>query len=218
MMVLLKKEPTGYKWHVGLAVEVRNTSQLACPLGARQILHLPYSLAAVPGKIGITHRRECMHQTPLAYERQPGESDRAFAAFCCYRDLGPKRSLDEVGKRLYGDHTRRKRGSTGRVREWSAKWNWRERGAAWDAHLDRQTCESQEQARREMGERHARVAVALQEKAIQRLKAMKLEELSSADLLRYAIEAAKLERQPEAVEYASKIGRLPKRTGRPFPA
>jgi hypothetical protein len=55
-----------------------------------------------------------------------------------------------------------------------------------------------------MGERHAKLAVALQEKAVQRLRAMKLEELSSSDLLRYAIEAAKLERlargEPESIQ------------------
>jgi hypothetical protein len=147
---------------------------------------------------------EALSATPLLYERQPSESDRAFAAFCCYRDLGPKRSLDEVGKRLYGGQSGRKRAATGRVQAWSSKWHWRERVAAWDAHLDRQTREAQEQARREMGERHAKLAVALQEKAIQRLKAMPLEELSSTDLLRYIIEAAKLERlargEPESIQ------------------
>jgi hypothetical protein len=145
-----------------------------------------------------------MSDTPLPYERQPSESDRAFAAFCCYRDLGPKRSVDEVGKRLYGGHLGRKRGATGRLQEWSSKWHWRERAAAWDAHLDCQTREAQERARKEMGERHAKVAVALQEKAIQRLKAMKPEELTSADLLRYFVEAARLERlargEPESIQ------------------
>src|SRR6516164_7874165 len=126
--------------------------------------------------------------TPLAYERQPNESDRAFAAFCCYRDLGPKRSLDEVGKRLYRGRSGRKRGATGRIQEWSIQWNWRERAVAWDAHLDCQTREAQEQARREMGQRHAQVALALQEKAILRLKAMSPEELSSSDLIRYFVE------------------------------
>src|SRR5437660_1461972 len=147
---------------------------------------------------------QAMSDTRLPYERQPGESDRAFAAFCCYRDLGPKRSLDEVGKRLYGGQSGRKRAATGRVQEWSSNWQWRERVAAWDAHLDQQTREAQEKARREMGERHAKLAVALQEKAIQRLKGMKPEELSSADLLRYFVEAVKLERlsrgEPDTIE------------------
>jgi hypothetical protein len=75
---------------------------------------------------------------------------------------------------------------------------------AWDAHLDRQTREAQEQARREMGQRHAQVALALQEKAILRLKAMSPEELSSSDLIRYFVEAAKLERlsrgEPDSIE------------------
>src|SRR5438093_1551937 len=97
-----------------------------------------------------------MPATTVPYERQPGESDRAFAVSCCCRDLGPKRSLDEVGKRLYRGQSGRKQAAPGRVQDWSAKWRWRERVAACAPHLERQNREAQEKARREMAERHAK--------------------------------------------------------------
>jgi hypothetical protein len=50
------------------------------------------------------------------------------------------------------------------------------------------------QAIEDMNRRHVQEAQALQGKAIQRLKALDLDRLSPADVLRYCIESAKLER------------------------
>jgi hypothetical protein len=142
-----------------------------------------------------------MPDSSSPFDRQPRETAKAFAAFVVFRDLGPERSV----LKAYRQKTGRKHAkqATGVWNGWATAFNWQSRVAAWDSHLDRQTREAQERARREMGERHAKVAVALQEKAIQRLKAMKPEELSSADLIRYAVEAAKLERlargEPESI-------------------
>jgi hypothetical protein len=141
-----------------------------------------------------------MHQTPLRYERQPGETVKAYAAFCVYRDLGAGRGLRDACRRFYGESVAKR----GQIEQWSKQWKWVERAKAWDDELDRVNREAQAKARKEMGERHAKVAVALQEKAIQRLKSMKPEELSSSDLIRYFVEAAKLERlsrgEPDSIE------------------
>ena len=77
---------------------------------------------------------------------------------------------------------------------WSSKFNWVERASAWDEHLDDKNREAQEKARRDMGERHAKMAVEVQEMAIQRLKAMKPEELTPTQVLSFITEATKLER------------------------
>jgi hypothetical protein len=54
-----------------------------------------------------------------------------------------------------------------------------------------------------MAERHAQEARGLQAKALERLRALRPEELGPADVLRYFVEAAKLERlalgEPETV-------------------
>src|SRR3974390_3008501 len=64
---------------------------------------------------------------PLAFEQQPRESDKAFAAFSLYLSLGPERSLAAVAAKL---------GKCGSLMErWSGKFAWRERVRAHGAHL-----------------------------------------------------------------------------------
>jgi hypothetical protein len=146
--------------------------------------------------------------SPEPWERQAGESARAFGAFCAYRDLGPRRSLRSAAAQYYG------RSTAAVVRQcntWSSAFRWVERADAWDQHLDAQARQAQETARREMAERQAREARALQAKAVQRLQALRPEELGPADVLRYFIEAAKLERlalgEPDAVQRQELTGR-----------
>src|SRR5215467_5679024 len=89
---------------------------------------------------------------PVPWERQPGESARAFAAFCLFRDIGPRRSLRECCRRFYGDRTM---SNLGQSSTWSGKWQWVERCRAWDDHLDALARQEQERQRKEMVERHA---------------------------------------------------------------
>ena len=63
----------------------------------------------------------------MAFEQQPGESDRAFAAFSLYLSQGPERSTAAVATKLAK--------SEQLVRRWSAKFGWTERVAAYGAHL-----------------------------------------------------------------------------------
>jgi hypothetical protein len=55
-----------------------------------------------------------------------------------------------------------------------------------------------------MAERHATMAMGLQRKALERLQKMPADELAASDVLRYLVEAAKLERlargEPEEVQ------------------
>lgn len=142
------------------------------------------------------------------WERQPGESARAFGAFCVYRDLGPRRSLRAAAEKYY------QRSSLAVLRQcntWSSAFCWVERASAWDRHLDAEARRAQEEARRDMAERQAREARALQAKAVERLKVLRPEELGPADVLRYFVEAAKLERlalgEPDAVQRQELTGR-----------
>ncbi len=63
----------------------------------------------------------------LLFERQRGESSKAFAAFECYLGLGVKRTQAAVVKQQGACRHR--------VEVWSRKYRWRERIAARDAYL-----------------------------------------------------------------------------------
>lgn len=62
-----------------------------------------------------------------AFEQQPRESAKAFAAFSLYLNLGPQRSTAEVAKKLAK--------SEQLIRRWSAKFAWTDRVAAHGAHV-----------------------------------------------------------------------------------
>jgi len=142
-------------------------------------------------------------ERPPPWERQPGEPPRAYAAFCIYRDLPPaERSVRAVAERL-GIKGAAKGQVPGHMLRWSTRWRWVERARAWDAELDRQAREARVLAVKEMQARHAAQARKLQEKALKRLEGMDLSEMGPMDVLRFIIEAAKLERlalgEPETV-------------------
>lgn len=63
-----------------------------------------------------------------AWERREGETSKAFAAFCVYRDLGHERSIDLVHKECSK--------SANFLRRWSARHEWVIRAADYDVYLD----------------------------------------------------------------------------------
>lgn len=127
---------------------------------------------------------------PAAWTRLDRETAAAFSYFVVYRDLGPTRTLSAVARKC-GLH------------EYSltvlAKRNlWRGRAEAWDAHLDAIRLARQIEQIREMEERHADVAVKIQDKIISRLDSMSDEEIkriSHQDIVRWATASADMERQ-----------------------
>src|ERR1700730_2284984 len=97
--------------------------------------------------------------SPALWEELPQGSPRAFGAFCAYRDLGPRRTLSAAATTFY---QRTAAALKRQLEKWSSAFRWVERTAAWDQHCDGEARQTQETARREMAERHAREARALQ--------------------------------------------------------
>jgi hypothetical protein len=136
------------------------------------------------------------------WDRLLEESSKAYAAFAIYRDLGPRRSLDEASRAYHGpipqvtnsSAARRRRGASGQIRTWAQRWNWSARARAWDEELERVKTSKQLAAIDEMAERHAKEALMLQNKAVERLRQLRPEELKPRETLDFLIEAAKLER------------------------
>jgi hypothetical protein len=134
-----------------------------------------------------------MRTTTPPWERQPAEPPKAFRAFALYRDLGARRSLDEVCRQLYRTQTGRKRASTGCVQEWSSRWRWVSRAAAWDDETDRRARNAEIKAFCTIGQRHAQEACECQERALQRLLSMPAEQMSAREAFHIYKEACKLE-------------------------
>jgi len=89
--------------------------------------HLPNEI------IFILLPRNCM---PMIFEQQPRESNKAFAAFKTYLDMGPERSLEAVSQKLTK--------SSRLLKRWSVKFDWQGRVKARDVHfaeLERQAIE-----------------------------------------------------------------------------
>jgi hypothetical protein len=63
----------------------------------------------------------------LPFEQQPGESDKAFAAFAVYLSLGPERSLSLAGKKVGKSKTM--------MEKWSKRFGWPARVQAHGAHM-----------------------------------------------------------------------------------
>jgi hypothetical protein len=89
------------------------------------------------------------------WERQKGEADRCYGGFIIYRELPLlERSLHRVASEVSSV-------SYQTIKEWSARWKWRERVEAWDAHVEQQRqCELIDQAVK-MNARHAALAAGL---------------------------------------------------------
>src|SRR5439155_20196404 len=137
-----------------------------------------------------------------AWDQLPSETAKAYAAFCLYRDQGPQRSIEEAS-RVYHDRgslhetatpSHRKRRASGQIGRWAQRWNWSARARAWDEELDKVRRQKQVEAVAEMAERHVKEALMLQNKAVERLRQLRPEELKPRDTLSYLVEAVKLER------------------------
>ena len=122
------------------------------------------------------------------WERQSGESSKAYAAFCIYRDMGVERSIEKVYEK------RSKRGPLSRLKNWSVKHKWVERANAYDDYLERKKREEKEKAILDMAERHAKLSMAFLQRVAQRLQQIDPSELSPADMAKWLDVATKLER------------------------
>ena len=120
------------------------------------------------------------------WERMDGEGAERWAAFLAYRDLGPGRSVvraaEQVGKSL------------SLLERWSADNDWVDRVQAWDEHLARVGDEAREDAVREMHDRHARVAMAVQARAVERPASIDPRELTARDIANWLATACAIER------------------------
>jgi hypothetical protein len=72
------------------------------------------------------------------YERQDGETTKAYTAFTLYRDMGSARSLEKTAQKFYTpDSPQIHPRNISQIETWSSKWNWVQRVRDFD--LDEET-------------------------------------------------------------------------------
>lgn len=124
--------------------------------------------------------------TDKAWERQAGESEKAFEAFTVYRDMGEERTFTAVCRKLGKSRTL--------IDRWNKRWNWRERARAYDNDMERAARAKAVKDRQAMTERHIGIAALLQKKAVEALKALESDDLSSREIREYIKLGTDLER------------------------
>lgn len=133
--------------------------------------------------------------TDKPWERQKGESEKAYEAFATYRDMGAERSITKVAQSL-----NKTRALIGR---WSSQWSWTERARAYDNELEKEVRAKAVKDRRAMTERHIGIAMQLQKKALEALGNLSVEDMSPKDIKEYIKMATDLERLNRTLEEES---------------
>ena len=124
------------------------------------------------------------------WERQEGESAKAFEAFNVYLEMGADRSVRAVGQKLDKSRTL--------IGKWSATYGWVERAAAYDDDLQRKAHAQAARKARKMTDRHINIALKMQEKARASLAELKPGDIDPKTLVSIIREATKLERESRA--------------------
>ena len=133
-------------------------------------------------------------QEPCLWERQPKETEQAWAAFLAYRDLEPPRTVTAVAENLSK--------SRQLITTWKSRWFWDERVRAYDNEVQKQALAHAVKERRKMYERHTNIAMRLQKAALEALEKLDASELSFKDIR----EAVKLGSELERRSRAGSIG------------
>jgi len=148
---------------------------------------------------GVIKRMIELTEGKAVWDRQEGESSRAYRAFCWYRDLGADRSIHKAYQEFIRTRKRLKTDQNIRVsakwKEWATKYKWVERAEAYDDYIEREKRKQNEEAIFEMYRRQAETAVSLQRKLKERLENLKPEELSPNDLIRWFEISTRIERE-----------------------
>ena len=129
-----------------------------------------------------------MTDLPEPWERQNGETGRQFEAFVAYRDAplnGRRRVVTQVARDLdLGEN---------RVAAWAKRNGWIDRAAMWDDEQDRIWRTSILRERHRVAQRHARLALSLQAKAIEALQLLRPQDMSPGEIVAMIRQARDLE-------------------------
>lgn len=121
------------------------------------------------------------------WERQPGESEKAFEAFARYRDMGESRTFTAVAGKL------QKSGSL--IRRWKDKFDWEQRVSAYDNDLERQAHREKQKLVADTRKRQLQIAMQLEKKALEALNMIQPEDMTARDIKEMLRLATDIERK-----------------------
>lgn len=129
----------------------------------------------------------------------PMEKPDQYYAFCAYRDMPGTRTIDAAYHWMRtGEATGGKRYRNPSWFAYSKKFRWAERVEEYERYQERRHLAAMDDATlaayREMGDRHAREAMALQAKALERLRSLDPVSMNADQVLKFIVQAATLER------------------------
>lgn len=101
-----------------------------------------------------------------AFEQQPGESSKAFAAYKAYRDAGPGRTLKAAAAAFYGAEEASESQHT-QLRRWSSRFEWRARVQAYEDWLEMHRLSAIEEHEASKAGEFAQRHLALKEKLLE---------------------------------------------------
>jgi hypothetical protein len=154
------------------------------------------------------HVSEDKNQTAPIWERQKGETTKAYAAFCAYRDYGIDRSIQKVVNKYIENSW-----SMSLLLRWSAKHNWIQRCVAFDSYMDKERQKEYLAQTLEISRRQAQSARRIQEIALERLSQLDPSTLSNQELLRYLEAGMKMEKEALALSGTFTINEDSKQEG-----
>lgn len=130
-------------------------------------------------------RKRSVNQTE-PWERQEGESWKAYEAFCVFRDLGGKRTTPATAKALGKNESL--------IKKWRSQFDWNSRAEAFDIQVQRDAYEKAVAEKASMTARHINTALAVQKKAVEALKALTTDKMKPRDIKEFIQLGTELER------------------------
>jgi hypothetical protein len=133
-----------------------------------------------------------------SWERLPGETSAAFAAFCSFRDCGAERNIRKaVESALKSDEKDEGvRAKRYRVwRNWCTQFRWRERAADFDNYMEKLKANELRKTIEAQGEMHRKVTGKMLEVVSKKLDTMNPDDLTQGNVTEWVQTAIKAERE-----------------------
>jgi hypothetical protein len=129
-----------------------------------------------------------------SWEKLPGESGAAYAAFCAYRDFGPERSIRKAVEKHEASSV--KQGKRYRMwLSWSMQFKWVKRAEDYDRYLDRLKQAELRKTIEARGEAHREVTKKMLQVVNKKLDMMNPADLSQGMVTEWVQTAVKTERE-----------------------